>query len=624
MGARVTRVVGVDSFPISHEIWEKILDADLRQWATARTEDTTVSNLCSLLEENDGETRNFSRLIRHTIQSALAIGELDPSISQKQYLAIQRSCNGFLLARIFVKFLLDRAPIEVVLRYVEPNSPRGVTSMEMMMSPGVHDEKEPLLAQLLSSLSMVICLPVRTETIEAIREGLLLIVVFASPQLYTTVLTRNALISPLADDRNLTNALLALVATKHQPHEPVKPKGIIGDLADVFMWSSARVPEENVDIGLIRTAMCALMCILCQLPNNSSINIDPSAMTSISRDEAYRDTATHFAARLDTEAAEILAIIISLIQFEEARLFLLLQLNSNHDFCEHLFACVDEIEPLLLPLLDSLQLAEQVDGCHTLLAILLAITADEGVSRRLFQLQAQSDGDVQSDSDRSSSLGDLVFAVVLRVLVMNIKNWKNKPVHDVAVSVLANLSFFVDDLNAASCHRIINLLSSLWRQRSKYTQMEVPDDAMISAIENILADMIAIVSSCLSHRAKHNAHLVYAILMDRSLFVSLSNIPKLGIGLEDVFTLVSYFEKRLESLMHAQHNLSIEAVQAMIHEGLRQFPDDYIKKGDYVRFGLSLHGNRIIARLILPHLWTVILSILPLHSNASVLLLLVS
>jgi hypothetical protein len=40
-----------------------------------------------------------------------------------------------------------------------------------------------------------------SETIEAIREGLLSIIVFASPQLYTTVLSRNPLISPLADNR---------------------------------------------------------------------------------------------------------------------------------------------------------------------------------------------------------------------------------------------------------------------------------------------------------------------------------------------------------------------------------------------------------------------------------------
>ena len=65
-----------------------------------------------------------------------------------------------------------------------------------------------------------------------------------------------------------------------------------------------------------------------------------------------------------------------------------------------------------------------------------------------------------------------------------------------------------------------------------------------------------------------------------------------------------YFAKRLESLIHERHNLSVDVVQGMIGDGLRLLPDDYI----HVCISMCYHTWRLYPCMyqhVLPYLTTI-------------------
>ncbi|KAJ2939349.1 hypothetical protein O0L34_g13445 [Tuta absoluta] len=285
---------------------------------------------------------------------------------------------------------------------------------------------------------------------------------------------------------------------------------------------------------------------------------------------------------------------------EHSTLLLYLMLHSCKAYKAYV-SNVDHIENLIVPILQVLYNAPESNSHHIYMSliVLLVLTEDEQLIRRVHQLTITSLPWYQERSISEISLGGLMVLVVVRALQYNMVRVRDKYLHTNCLAAIANMSCEFRNLHPYVAQRLISLFETLTKRRARLciemeggdiNNLELPhctqektEEIMdhISVLDEVLRMLLEIINSCLTHQLQNNLNLVYALLHKRQLFQQHTNHPIT----QNIEMVIGYFSTRLQRMQeHAGGDLGVSEVLAVIKKGAEQWSSDRLKKFPDLKF----------------------------------------
>ncbi|NXE38052.1 DYM protein, partial [Ptilorrhoa leucosticta] len=301
---------------------------------------------------------------------------------------------------------------------------------------------------------------------------------------------------------------------------------------------------------------------------------------------------------------------------DQATLLLYMLLHQNSNVRTYVLARTD-IENLVLPILEILYHVEERNSHHVYMAliILLILTEDDGFNRSIHEVILKNIT-WYAECVLEISLGSLLILVVIRTILYNMTQTRDKYLHTNCLAALANMSAQFRSLHQYAAQRIISLFSLLSKKHNKVLEQAtqslrgslgsndspLPDYAQdLNVIEEVIRMMLEIINSCLTNSLHHNPNLVYALLYKRDLFEQFRTHPSFQDIMQNIDLVISFFSSRLEQ---AGAELSVERVLEIIKQGAVALPKDRLRKFPELKFKYVEEEQP--EEFFIPYVWSLV------------------
>ncbi|VDO96253.1 unnamed protein product [Soboliphyme baturini] len=287
-------------------------------------------------------------------------------------------------------------------------------------------------------------------------------------------------------------------------------------------------------------------------------------------------------------------------------LLLYFLLHKNIGFRNFLLSRVD-IENLVLPLLNILydSCTETVDafGCHHLyiaLIIMLILSEDDFFCKIVHEISLKS-VPWYSERPKDMSLGSLVILVLVKNVQHNMSRRRDRYLQTNCLAALANMSAYFKNLPPFVCQKFMGLLDVLSKRHARlldhvqlsaeYDLSQAQEIQDVAALEEAMRMLLEIFNCTLTYSMAHSAHLIYAMLYEKSLFEGFQQHPM--------------FQDLIWNIIMVKMDFSFSGVIVQeIQKGAIQWPSDRLKKFPELKFKYIEDKNT--DEFFIPYIWSLI------------------
>ncbi|KAJ3397381.1 hypothetical protein HDU92_008372 [Lobulomyces angularis] len=304
-------------------------------------------------------------------------------------------------------------------------------------------------------------------------------------------------------------------------------------------------------------------------------------------------------------------IICQNIHSEEISLLLYLLLLQNHSFRTYILSRTDP-EGLLLPVLktiyESIEAKTNYSHMYILLIIVLLLSQDEVYTETIQKIMIPAPSWYVERVVKNISLGGITCLVLIRTIQSNLSFHRDIYFHTNCLAALANVSLKISNMSALVAQRFINLFEGVSKRYLKFlsrSNLEGNSEGSVDLIVygDIVALVLEIVNSILTHSLQHNPQLIYAILHKKEMFVQFRLHSRFGDFVENIDMVITYFHSKL---FDEEHKIlpSTEEVLESIAQHSKVWNNQNFKVFQDLKF--QYEEEKEYELFFLPYVWSLV------------------
>lgn len=425
---------------------------------------------------------------------------------------------------------------------------------------------------------------------------------------------------------------------------------VVSGLKNVVNFATPSAQSVEIEVKDVHPTLARQSCLLLlALSMQKGGELNPfqrslSLFRHIQGSLRNEQSRQHCQASFHVNLSRLYSTVCAELTSELTTLLLYNLLHCNSDVKAFILSKTD-IEALVVPILKVLYLAPHHNSHHVYMAliILLILTEDNHFNKSIHDVPIQH---VVWYTDRNLSgvsLGDLIILVLIRTIQFNMSQMRDQYLHTNCLAALANMSSHFKRLHPYAAQRIFTMISMLTSKlmklyvRNKEMQLAAQNQLPITSqeeisnktskqqqengdavainmdptcvlnvevVEEIARMLLEIVNSCLTGAStlRNNANLVYALLQSRTTFEKLKEFGRFQDVLQNVETLLEYFDARFDTSEPDMNN--VEQVHELIKQIVVQIPTHQLRKFPELNFKYVEELNA--EEFFVPYVWLLV------------------
>ncbi|XP_023540622.1 dymeclin-like [Cucurbita pepo subsp. pepo] len=663
--------VGEESFPISSDFWQKLLELPLSlQWPTHR-----VQQACELLATNNYKTRHLAKILIHM---ALCLQECMTN-SGASSLNYEKAINAVHISSVFLKHLIENAKSD------------RIEELYLSLNDGESASKDFLGDQKLedfvihSVLGFIGSVNTSDEKYLLHVELLNFMLISMSTQLLSGPSPRPKDFNPFIDAAMSQDRALVIVVMRKlllnyisRPNVPLNSSypvvsggnqsGVlqrVGSAAANFVLmpfnylvsstaQGSRSPLADCSLHVLLVLIHYRKCIV----SNGSV----ASGDSISSDSLLKENSTFYDNpyckalenasdvefdRVDTDGNAhngplvrlpfaLLFDTLGMCLADEGSVLLLYSLlQGNPDFLEYVLVRTD-LDTLLMPILEALYNAStrSSNQIYMLLIILLILSQDSSFNSSIHKLILPAVPWYKDRLLHQTSLGSLMVIILIRTVQFNLSKLRDVYLHTTCLATLANMAPHVHRLSSYASQRLVSLFDMLSRKynrsaelrdikvdnaKTNSTEVNFPTDDASTEMHiytDFLRLVLEILNAILSYALPRNPEFIYAIMHRQEVFQPFKNHPRFNELLENIYTVLDFFNSRIDA-QRRDGDWSVEKVLQVIINNCRSWRGEGLKMFTQLRFTYEQESHP--EEFFIPYVWQLVLSTCGFNFNAGVI-----
>ncbi|CAI7879479.1 unnamed protein product [Closterium sp. NIES-53] len=319
---------------------------------------------------------------------------------------------------------------------------------------------------------------------------------------------------------------------------------------------------------------------------------------------------------------------------DRATLLLYSLIHGNSAFLDYCLVRSD-LDTLIMPLLEMLYNAPRrtSNQMYMLLIILLILSQDASFNANVHKLILSSVPWYQERLLSRISLGSLMVIILIRTVKYNLSKLRDIYLHTNCLATLANMAPHAHHLNAYASQRLISLFHMLARKYTKLStaaahpmpskadsqgnaqgQQSADQDGdgagdgqptELHIYTDFLRIVLEIINAILTYALPRNPEVVYALLHRQELFVPFRNHPRFCELLQNIFTVIDFFNVRMDDL-DVDGDWSVERVLDVVIANARTWRGEGMQMFTELKFTYEeeMHPEEFFV----PYVWTLVVA----------------
>ncbi|KAI3847017.1 hypothetical protein MKW92_029432 [Papaver armeniacum] len=614
--------VGEKSFPLSSDFWKKLLEIPLvLQWPQPQ-----VLQACEALAKNNSHTRHLAKILIHL---ACCLQESMTTTSDESVEVHKKALNAAYLSSIFLKYMIENAKSdnfeELYLSLVEGEG--GSTAQEDLL----RDQKIQSFV-IGTVLTFIGTSDVSSHTFHLHHEVMNFMLVAMSSQLRSGPTPGPNDVHPFIDaamvqDSSLVGLVVRRLLLNYitRPQVPLNAasysvfseEGQPGVLQKVgsaaanlvllpfsyFNSSSVQgsrnpLADNSLLVLLVLTHYRRCVMMSESITSNNDVNVESDTVmkeTSYFIDNPYckalqsaRDIEFD---RVDVEGnahsgplvrlpfASLFDTIGRCLADESTVLLLYSLVQGNSDFLEYVLVRTD-MDTLLMPILETLYNASRRTSSqiYMLLIILLILSQDSSFNASAHKLILPNVPWYQERLLHQTSLGSLMVIVLIRTIKYNLSKL-----------------------------RVYQISGAKNDQKIKIDSADGDDVASeLHIYTDFLRIVLEILNAILTYALPRNPEVVYAMMHRQEVFEPFRNHPRFNELLENIYTVLDFFNSRMDAQRTEGGEWSVEKVLQVIIINCRSWRSEGMKMFNQLRFTYEQENHP--EEFFIPYVWQLVLS----------------
>lgn len=309
---------------------------------------------------------------------------------------------------------------------------------------------------------------------------------------------------------------------------------------------------------------------------------------------------------------------------ESSALFLYSLVHGNADFLEYVLVRTD-LDTLLMPILETLYNAPSMTSnqIYMMLVVLLILSQDSTFNASIHKLVVQDVPWYQERRLHHTSLGSLMVIILIRTVKYNLSRLRDIYLHTNCLAILANMAPHVHRLDAHASQSLVIIFHMLSRKYTKLAELQndkmQKNNVVYMEGDGVLEDMsmelhiytdflrivLEIINSILTYALPRNPEVVYAIMHRQEVFESFRNHPRFSELLENIFTVLDFFNSRMD-VKEVDGEWSVEKVFQVITNNCRSWRGEGMKMFTQLRFTYEQESHP--EEFFIPYVWQLAIS----------------
>ncbi|XP_057423371.1 uncharacterized protein LOC130717235 isoform X2 [Lotus japonicus] len=650
--------VGDESFPVSSEFWQKLLELPLNvQWPTDR-----VQQACELLAKNNLHTKHLAKILFHL---ACCLQE-SMSTSGGLPLDYEKAANAVYISSVFLKHLIENDVQLCLSLDLDEALPKDVLADQTI---------ENLVMR--NVLNFIASVEVSSHTCLLHLELLNFMIIAMSTQLLCGPSPGPNDVNPfldaaMAQDSSLVNSVVrklflnftarpsvsfnrATYSVFYDGSQSSVLQRVGSAAANIVLLPFSYLVSSSGEGSRSAIAESSLYVLLVLIHYHKyAISEDYSAIEdkksstsdSLLKENLYFTDNPYCKAlehaidceldRVDVEGnahsgrhiklpfASLFDTLGICLPDEAAVLLLYSLLQGNAAFLEYVLVRTD-IDTLLMPILEALYNAQRrtANQIYMLLIILLILSQDSSFNASTHKLILTGVPWYKERLLHQTSLGSLMVIILIRTVQYNLSKLRDVYLHTTCLATLANMAPHAHRLSAYASQRLVSLFDMLSRKYSKLTDRR--DNKLHSAkgnsIEgnNLVDDVstelhiytdflrlvLEIINAILTYALPRNPEVVYAVMHRQEVFLPYKNHPRFNELLENIYTVLDFFNSRMDA-HRVDGDWSVNEVLQVIIINCRSWRGDGMKMFTQLRFTYEQESHP--EEFFIPYVWQLVLS----------------
>ncbi|KAL0388542.1 UNVERIFIED_CONTAM: Dymeclin [Sesamum radiatum] len=278
--------------------------------------------------------------------------------------------------------------------------------------------------------------------------------------------------------------------------------------------------------------------------------------------------------------------VVRLCLAHETSVLLLYSLvHGNSDFLEYVLVRTD-LDTLLMPMLETLYNAPSRTSNHIymVLIIFLILSQDSSFNASIHKLMLPNVPWYRERLLNQTSLGSLIVIILIRTVKYNLSKLRDVYLHTNCLATLANMAPHVYRLSAYASERL---------------------SAELHIYTDFLRLVLEILNAILTYALPLNPEVVYAIMHRQEVFLPFKSHPRYNELLENIYTVVDFFNSRIDS-QKMDADWSVEEVLQVIINNCRSWRGEGMKMFTQLRFTYEQESHP--EEFFIPYVWQLVLS----------------
>jgi len=645
------RLCSKDSISVHDPLWNQLFSFTF-SLPTSREESIELEQItesfCKMLFENNQRTAAFSTLIGLFLSRA---SELNQSVDCEDKIFIWQTCNSLFIIRHLCKFAVENMSEEKLMEQFEARSlEQRKADLETNIVTSLEEEEKSVnLSRFLRALMCLLSdLQINEFTYSLHLEALKTFLILLSPQLFLLHPSHVAAVSRIIYrdvDKDQINIFMKTLLQNVVDRKPAPKRvddveqreSIVIGIASVVVNSFKNVitfggsKEEDIeDIDAEETiarqsSLLILALAMQKSEDQDHLNPFQQSLSTFRHIQGPQRMKDHKISppSFHINLSRLYTTVCQQLTSELTTLLLYNLLHQNSDVRAFILSKID-VETLVVPILRVLYSAPHHNSHHIYMSliILLILTEDNHFNKSVYEVPMHT---VPWYTDRvlhDVSLGDVIILVLIRTIQFNISQMRDQYLHTNCLAALANMSSHFKKLHHYSSQRIFGMLTMLVTKMQKlrikikeseissnqqnedevHIDVETHSSLDVNVVEEITRMLLEIINACLTGNAlRNNANLIYALLQSRSTFDKLKSFDNFQDVLQNIETLLAFFDARLDD---SNHVMSSEEVHDFIRQTVVQLPTHRLQKHPELKFRYVEEDQP--EEFFVPYIWSLI------------------
>ncbi|KAI9209840.1 Dymeclin [Polychytrium aggregatum] len=614
-------------------LWQKLLSEKLP--APLNSQEAFDLDMASravgeALLNNNASTANFNVLLLHLLSQLRFMRNIayDGLWSPEAYNAmfLVRVCTKYFTenltrAQLHEQFEMNRVTAESPKESVSPSTPTQRLSIDQRVTMDKRLRAEQLLEELFHVI--IYADTKQQQNYEFYIEALNLLIVLFSTQMKGSSVEAgndNYFLDILMNHLShfAKGSLVRLISNFEEQQPPPNPS--VGVLYSAYSYLFIPKKLDSTRSSPLSDKSVLLILLLANqhprhIPNEFRLAVACLEDMPVGASRGPALSSDIDPDNLSVPYSQIYQTICSTLSTEETTLLLYLLMLQNKSFKTYALSRTDP-ESLLIPLLkqvyESVENKANYSHMYILLIILLLISQDEEYTANLHKTMIPVQGWYTERILKQTSLGGYVILVLIRTIQLNLSHHKDVYFHTNCLAILANMSNRMSYLNATVAQRVISLFDLVAKRYLKiYSKFSAV--MTIDEIENcgdndfvVYGDLVAllleIINSVMTHTLKQNPHLVYSILHRREMFAKFRMHSRFVDLIENIDCVIGYF---LNKVTESEIKMpSVDEVLEVIDIASKTWMPTKLRIFAELKF--QYEEEKEFALFFLPYIWSLV------------------